>query len=82
MFIFNPEVTSVPLKQHTLDKLYRWVLKLSSVDYLIEHIPGQHNVWADMLSRWASKDRALRRLCRLKQARKFSVGIVTPLDQN
>ena len=81
MFIFNPSSTSIPLKQHTLDKLYRWALKLSSVDYHIEHIPGQLNTWADMLSRWASTDRMTPRMCRLKRKRKFSVGIINPLNQ-
>ena len=41
MFIFD---TLVPLKQRTLDKLYRWSLKLNTVDYVIEHIPGHYNV--------------------------------------
>lgn len=30
-----------------------WSLKLSAFHYIIEHVPGEKNVWADMLSRWA-----------------------------
>ena len=82
MFIFNPDKTSIPLKQHTLDKLYRWALKLSSVDYLIEHIPGQLNIWADMLSRWAASDSVPKRICHLRRQRKFSVGLVSPLNHD
>jgi hypothetical protein len=32
--------------------LQRWALKLSGFNYVIEHINGTANVWADILSRW------------------------------
>ena len=31
----------------------RWALKISEFRYVIEHVPGERNVWADMLTRWA-----------------------------
>lgn len=30
----------------------RWALKLSAFKYVVEHIPGEKNVWADMVTRW------------------------------
>lgn len=30
----------------------RWAIKLSAYRYVIEHVSGDRNVWADMLSRW------------------------------
>jgi hypothetical protein len=36
------------------DKLVRWSLKLRVHDYIIEHISGSSNIWADLLSRWNS----------------------------
>ena len=76
IFIFNPESSSVPLKRHSIDKIHRWSLRLSSLNYLIEHIPGHLNIWADMLTRWAAPrctDIAVVRLTKLP------VGIVQPL---
>ena len=30
-----------------------WAIKLSAFRYFIEHLPGEKNVWADILIRWA-----------------------------
>ena len=35
----------------------RWALKLSEFRYVVEHFPGERNIWADMLTRWAVKPR-------------------------
>ena len=32
----------------------RWAIKLSAFRYVIEHLPGDRNIWADMLTRWAA----------------------------
>ena len=32
----------------------RWATKLSAFKYVTEYIPGEENVWADMLSRWGN----------------------------
>ena len=80
MFIFNQETTSVPYKQHTLDKLYRWSLKLTSLDYIIEYFPGHQNVWADMLSRWGSPNNPVHRACRIKRQSKMPAGVVVPMQ--
>jgi transposase InsO family protein len=60
-YIFNE---SNHCKKATSQKLERWALYLSSFRYCIEHIAGERNVWADLLSRWAQpKDTTT--LCRL-----------------
>ncbi|OWZ04014.1 hypothetical protein PHMEG_00024162 [Phytophthora megakarya] len=41
------------VKKHVKGKLLRWAIKLMNYNYVIEHIAGPHNVWADMISRWA-----------------------------
>ena len=48
-FIFG---SNVHLKMATRHKISRWALSLSSFDYIIQHIEGESNVWADLLSRW------------------------------
>lgn len=40
------------LKLPTRSKLQRWALKLQGYNYQIEHIDGDLNLWADILSRW------------------------------
>ena len=41
------------MAKHRASKLMRWAIKLSAFRYVIEHLPGEINVWADMLTRWA-----------------------------
>ncbi|KAE9193428.1 hypothetical protein PF004_g21018 [Phytophthora fragariae] len=41
------------VKKHVKGKLLRWAMKLMNYTYVIEHIAGPQNVWADMISRWA-----------------------------
>ncbi|KAE8995113.1 hypothetical protein PR002_g19727 [Phytophthora rubi] len=41
------------VKKHVKGKLQRWAMKLMNYTYVIEHIAGPQNVWADMISRWA-----------------------------
>ena len=38
------------MTRHTASKLMRWALKLSAFHYVVEHLPGERNVWADMLT--------------------------------
>jgi transposase InsO family protein len=52
VFLFDPLLFSPNLKRHTLDKIQRWALRLSGLRYTIQHIPGESNVWADLLTRW------------------------------
>jgi transposase InsO family protein len=52
--LFHPEAQSPTLAKQTVDKVYRWLFHLGTYRVLsMEHLPGQHNIWADMLSRSA-----------------------------
>lgn len=57
VYIFDPVGHNPGICKHTASKLLRWALKLSGYRYVIEHIEGERNVWADMLTRWAVKPR-------------------------
>ncbi|KAG6616303.1 uncharacterized protein IUM83_03561 [Phytophthora cinnamomi] len=47
---------SVELKKHVRDRLQRWAMRLCGLHYIIEHIPGEKNVWADIVSRWHARE--------------------------
>lgn len=51
--IYDPYGQTPGIARHTANKLMRWDLKLSAFRYIIEHVPGEKNVWADILTRWA-----------------------------
>ncbi|KAF0702438.1 hypothetical protein AaE_015927 [Aphanomyces astaci] len=40
------------LKAHTREKLIRWADMIGQYRYVIQHIDGVHNLWADLMSRW------------------------------
>ena len=50
VYVFDPERRQVV--KHADDRLSRWALTLMSYRFTVEHIPGEDNVVADMLSRW------------------------------
>ena len=39
-------------KSHTRGKLLRWAAIIGEYRYTIEHIAGENNIWADLMSRW------------------------------
>ena len=52
--LFKPDALNPELSKSALDKVYRWLYTLSSFRIIsMEHLKGQHNIWADLLSRWA-----------------------------
>ena len=53
VYIFDPLGMNPGIAKHTASKLTRWALKLNEFRFIIEHISGDQNVWADMLTRWA-----------------------------
>jgi hypothetical protein len=53
-YVFDPHRISPGLSSHTASKLIRWALKLSTLRYTIEHVPGDQNLWPDLLTRWAA----------------------------
>ena len=52
IYLFSPLPSSALLSKTTEAKLLRWRLSIASYYYVIEHIAGADNIWADLLSRW------------------------------
>ena len=63
-FIFNPSAVVASVPKYTAQTLERWALLLMGYTYVIHDIPGEDNVWADLLSRWGSP---LKSICAIKQ---------------
>ncbi|KAJ8558819.1 hypothetical protein ON010_g8630 [Phytophthora cinnamomi] len=61
LYIFNPEVFDSGIARYQADRLQRWAIALSMFPYAIEHISGEDNAWADLLSRWGASDAAATR---------------------
>jgi hypothetical protein len=51
IFLFDPTFKKWDFEKKTVDKLCRWASKLQEFRYIIEHLPGEDNLCADMLSR-------------------------------
>ena len=51
-YIFGMKTKTGLMAKTTLGRLSRWALLIRSFDYQIEHISGEKNLWADLLSRW------------------------------
>ena len=52
LFVFAPLSMEPSLGRHIVSKVQRWALYLSRFHYAIEHIAGDENVFADILTRW------------------------------
>ncbi|GMF31903.1 unnamed protein product [Phytophthora fragariaefolia] len=51
--LINVFVPHESVKKHVKGKLLRWAMKLMNCRYVIEHVPGDANVWENMISRWS-----------------------------
>lgn len=69
------------MKLPTSHKLQRWALKLSAYRYVIEHIAGEKNVWADMLTRWALPSKRVYMAKRQTRGKK-RVPLISPLTKD
>jgi transposase InsO family protein len=52
-FIFNPDPMVSDGKKQSVERVERWMVMLRAFTFHIHHIPGEDNVFADLLSRWA-----------------------------
>ena len=52
VYLYDPYGQNPGISRQTASKLMRWAIKLSAFRYLMIHLPGDQNVWADMLTRW------------------------------
>lgn len=52
MFVFAPLALEPTLGRHIVSKVQRWALFLLRFPFVIEHVSGKSNVFADILTRW------------------------------
>jgi RNase H-like domain found in reverse transcriptase/Integrase core domain/Integrase zinc binding domain len=50
-YIFDLLTTNPGLARHLASKLFRWALMFSIFSYTIEFLPGDSNVWAELMTR-------------------------------
>ncbi|KAH9132765.1 hypothetical protein AeRB84_020938 [Aphanomyces euteiches] len=65
------------MAKYQADKLQRWALVMSTFPYTIECLPGDTNVWGDLLSRWGSAQSS-RTIARVRKL----LHVVSPLQQS
>lgn len=54
IYIFDPTSVVTDISQTTIQKVLRWVVRLSVYNYTCIHINGPDHVWADLLGRWSA----------------------------
>ena len=77
LFVFAPLVVEPKLRRHIVSKVQRWALFLSTFPYVIEHIRGEDNVCADMLTRWC---RGYRRVDARKKTERVCALVLTDTE--
>ena len=70
--LFLPK--SKQFRINVVHKTQRWALRLSEFNFTVGRIPGEHNVWAEMLKRWAAP--ANEESC-ARRASSFRVPLIT-----
>ena len=53
-YIFDPYAKNPLCARHTASRLERWSIRLMGLRYKIEFVPGDQNVFADLLTRWGA----------------------------
>src|SRR5689334_4085812 len=48
--MYNPQKCTI----QSAERLVRWGVSLRDFNFAIHHIPGEENVWADLLTRWGA----------------------------
>jgi len=52
LFCYSPTTLDPTLGRHKVMKVLRWAVYLSQFQYRIEHVDGEANVMADVMTRW------------------------------
>ena len=52
LFVYSPIFLKPDIGSHAVPKILRWALFLSRFTYKIEHVMGEENIFADILTRW------------------------------
>ncbi|GMF34640.1 unnamed protein product [Phytophthora fragariaefolia] len=68
------------MARYQADKLQRWALSLLIFIYVIEHVPGEANVWGDLLSRWGATKIPTAAPTGARMSRLATVERVSPLN--
>ena len=71
-FLYSPLCLEPSLGSHAVSKVKRWAMYLSRFEYNIEHIDGEANIFADILTRWLKGYRVEQKAAR-KAVLAFSV---------
>lgn len=53
-FIFNNDTTIADGRKQAAERLERWQVQLRAFNFEIHHVPGDDNILADIISRWAA----------------------------
>ena len=77
LFTFNPIAMEPSLGRHKVLKVIRWALFLSGFNYRIEHVPGNTNIWSDIMTRWMQGYRKTPAILRVTSTLPFN-GVVIP----
>ena len=75
--LYDPYGKHPGIPRHTASKLMRWAIKLSAFRYVIEHLPGDRNIWADMLTRWAVRPKSF---VSTKNIGRFKSLVMSPIN--
>lgn len=51
VYLYDPYGRNPGISRHKASKLMSWAIKLSAFRFLIEYLPGERIVWADLLTR-------------------------------
>eukprot|EP00171_Calliarthron_tuberculosum_P015922 IDg15922t1 len=54
LYMLSPTRFQANVARHVVHKVQRWAFRLAEFNFTIEHIAGDKNVWADILTRWAA----------------------------
>jgi len=65
LYVFHPQALNPDVRVHVVRKVQRWALYLSQFSYNIEHVAGEDNWMADLLTRWAKGYRASTKVSRI-----------------
>ena len=66
LYTFAPMALQPAMKRHAVSKVQRWAIFLSKFEYIIEHVDGSQNIFADILTRWTKGYRGNERVATSK----------------
>ena len=78
VYLYDPYGRNTGIPKHTASKLTRWAIKLSAFRCVAEHLPREHNVWADMLTRWAVRPKRKVEAAKVLRAKPLMCAPISP----